>query len=169
MLTFAAELSVDEGIGAGDKSSVALEMPCDHCGRAWPEMLVCLGCHQAHYCTTDCQRAAWLLMGVGKDFFHDSVLPLILHFTGWATRRPARRPTRNKNSPKLPVQATKPPRLMQISAKSPLPCLLLPRRLQRTLAVTSAAWRRQCLKCVWAATLHITVLSTASARLGSFV
>ena len=37
--------------------------PCDHCAAATPaaELLLCLGCHHARYCSTACQRGAWFV------------------------------------------------------------------------------------------------------------
>ena len=34
---------------------------CDHCSKEGLELLVCLGCHQARYCSAACQKDAWLV------------------------------------------------------------------------------------------------------------
>ena len=33
---------------------------CGHCGHEAPDLLVCLGCHSARYCSVAHQREAWL-------------------------------------------------------------------------------------------------------------
>ena len=46
-----------------DSATVVPCAPCDHCAVATPalELLVCMGCYQARYCSLACQHGAWLV------------------------------------------------------------------------------------------------------------
>ena len=65
MAAESAATSAEENVAANAKTSsapsviadAAMDL-CAHCTAA-PGLLVCLGCHQAGYCSSACQRDAW--------------------------------------------------------------------------------------------------------------
>ena len=65
MAAESAATSAEENVAANAKTSsapsviadAAMDL-CAHCTAA-PGLLVCLGCHQAGYCSLTCQQGAW--------------------------------------------------------------------------------------------------------------
>ena len=143
-----------------------IEMGCDHCGQAVPEMLVCLGCHQAHYCTSACQHGAWFVRWRCDRRKGGATLACWLptffsNFQGWAIGRSARRCKKREQQPKL-MLSVKFKRMLELRWLTPK----LKAMVRSPRAATNVAWRRQVCFSAWVATTPTTAPRTASAQHG---